>query len=81
MAISDVGEPAAEETALACGRTNILLARARAGQKVNAPRRGKRGDPALWQCFQRREVADELSNGVQKGPPIGVEEGPPFQII
>ena len=22
-----------------------------------------------------------LSNGVQKGPPIGVEEGPPFQII
>ncbi len=23
----------------------------------------------------------EVSNGVQKGPPIGVEEGPPFQII
>ena len=22
-----------------------------------------------------------LSNGVQKGPPIGVEEGPPFRII
>ena len=22
-----------------------------------------------------------VSNGVQKGPPIGVEEGPPFQII
>ena len=21
-----------------------------------------------------------LSNGVQKGPPIGVEEGPPFRI-
>ena len=25
--------------------------------------------------------ARDLSNGVQKGPPIGVEEGPPFQII
>jgi hypothetical protein len=23
----------------------------------------------------------KLSNGVQKGPPIGVEEGPPFRII
>ena len=22
-----------------------------------------------------------VSNGVQKGPPIGVEEGPPFRII
>jgi hypothetical protein len=26
-------------------------------------------------------LAGEVSNGVQKGPPIGVEEGPPFQII
>ena len=26
-------------------------------------------------------MASILSNGVQKGPPIGVEEGPPFQII
>lgn len=26
-------------------------------------------------------LAHDLSNGVQKGPPIGVEEGPPFQII
>jgi NAD(P)-dependent dehydrogenase (short-subunit alcohol dehydrogenase family) len=26
-------------------------------------------------------VIDQLSNGVQKGPPIGVEEGPPFRII
>ncbi len=24
---------------------------------------------------------DNVSNGVQKGPPIGVEEGPPFRII
>ena len=23
----------------------------------------------------------KVSNGVQKGPPIGVEEGPPFRII
>jgi hypothetical protein len=32
----------------------------------------------------RRElaiIAHVVSNGVQKGPPIGVEEGPPFQII
>jgi len=26
-------------------------------------------------------TSTKLSNGVQKGPPIGVEEGPPFQII
>lgn len=31
------------------------------------------GDPAM----EKRK----LSNGVQKGPPIGVEEGPPFRII
>ncbi|ALH82268.1 hypothetical protein AN936_18500 [Sphingopyxis macrogoltabida] len=27
------------------------------------------------------DLAASLSNGVQKGPPIGVEEGPPFRII
>ncbi len=29
----------------------------------------------------QRQFAEALSNGVQKGPPIGVEEGPPFRII
>ncbi|WP_286868795.1 tyrosine-type recombinase/integrase [Sphingobium sp.] len=29
----------------------------------------------------RKEWMFPVSNGVQKGPPIGVEEGPPFQII
>jgi hypothetical protein len=29
----------------------------------------------------RQATPSYLSNGVQKGPPIGVEEGPPFQII
>ena len=29
----------------------------------------------------RKSSEIKLSNGVQKGPPIGVEEGPPFQII
>ena len=28
-----------------------------------------------------RKQQPNLSNGVQKGPPIGVEEGPPFRII
>ena len=28
-----------------------------------------------------RPIEAFLSNGVQKGPPIGVEEGPPFRII
>ena len=27
------------------------------------------------------KIEEPVSNGVQKGPPIGVEEGPPFQII
>ncbi len=30
---------------------------------------------------QTRRFKRQVSNGVQKGPPIGVEEGPPFQII
>lgn len=29
---------------------------------------------------RRAESMSSLSNGVQKGPPIGVEEGPPFRI-
>ncbi|MGR4892731.1 transposase [Sphingopyxis sp. LARHCG72] len=29
---------------------------------------------------KRLAVIDNLSNGVQKGPPIGVEEGPPLRI-
>jgi hypothetical protein len=28
----------------------------------------------------RPAQAFEMSNGIQKGPPIGVEEGPPFRI-
>jgi enoyl-[acyl-carrier protein] reductase I len=32
---------------------------------------------AFHDCGARLAV----SNGVQKGPPIGVEEGPPFRII
>ncbi|PKP95782.1 MAG: hypothetical protein CVT74_18665 [Alphaproteobacteria bacterium HGW-Alphaproteobacteria-13] len=32
--------------------------------------------PIYWAA-----AAASLSNGVQKGPPIGVEEGPPFRII
>jgi restriction system protein len=36
-----------------------------------------------WAKFymSKAGLIDSLSNGVQKGPPIGVEEGPPFQII
>ena len=45
---------------------------------------GMFGEPRPQQSA-RRLVDDiarfPLSNGVQKGPPIGVEEGPPFQII
>ena len=26
----------------------------------------------------KARIRPEMSNGVQKGPPIGVEEGPPF---
>ena len=33
---------------------------------------------ALWSSLALEFL---VSNGVQKGPPIGVEEGPPFQII
>ena len=40
---------------------------------------------ALWSVFTLfcgfAQTFGQLSNGVQKGPPIGVEEGPPFRII
>jgi len=53
-------------------------------------RRVKIGRFGVMTVEQARELAKiqlgkvasgEVSNGVQKGPPIGVEEGPPFRII
>ncbi|WP_458733053.1 hypothetical protein [Sphingobium xenophagum] len=55
-------------------------ANARARAEAYAPR-------APWSAMvldHHRQIDDAfaaVSNGVQKGPPIGVEEGPPFQII
>jgi len=37
-------------------------------------------ETALFETIHHH-AAFMMSNGVQKGPPIGVEEGPPFQII
>lgn len=44
---------------------------------------GEMGALAAKRLRQTKEETEplQLSNGVQKGPPIGVEEGPPFQII
>ena len=41
----------------------------------------KRPDPNNWSPGNIENEVHRLSNGVQKGPPIGVEEGPPFRII
>jgi hypothetical protein len=35
----------------------------------------------LRRAYRALARCQKVSNGVQKGPPIGVEEGPPFQII
>lgn len=47
---------------------------------------GYRGEARSFGRWIKARLRDGLSphtvsNGVQKGPPIGVEEGPPFQII
>jgi hypothetical protein len=48
-------------------------------QRESAPRayyRNWRGT----QIYLERRYSFGMSNGIQKGPPIGVEEGPPFRI-